>query len=562
MSGSPTRGSSASPAATGKRPSISPGRQPGRDSCGGGHGDDAPSRQQQAALLHEMQRQRELQDRIERRDRRRECARHQADDQRRRETQALRAAMWLTVCAAVRRDLAARLAEQRTRHTLVACLVPQWRRLLHRQRLRQARERFLQGPGADFPRLTPDALRATGPLFAEWPEADLASFIAEQQLSHFPSGTYICHQEDPSGLLYVLVAGAVDVVLRRPDSTAKARGKRTGLTVAQLTPGRYVGEYGVFAGEPRAATLYCASPVGAWAASKDCLCKHLQRVPRPVYRAICTAFEASMARIYRVRPAQLASTALFRRWDVATLEQVVAKLQPVFFQEDAVILEAGSPGTAIYILAKGRCRLAAGAAAEERTAGAMLGLRGCVFLEPHRHEVRALTTVQAWRLPKAALMDFLLQRPDRFLEAKQRLNADLARMLAKPPLEDLVGGSPFHGLPRSTQLQLYAALQPFVVAPQDPVVRQGEPVDALLFLTAGQCTEGAAPGPAGAVRCLGAEPLRHRTPRWPRTVTALDRVEGWQLPLADVVAGLERQLDTPPPAARALLADLALLRQG
>lgn len=39
------------------------------------------------------------------------------------------------------------------------------------------------------------------------------------------------------------------------------------------------------------------------------------------------------------------------------------------------------------------------------------------------YTVRTLNTVQAWRLKKSILQDFMLSRPHHFLEVKQRLNA-------------------------------------------------------------------------------------------------------------------------------------------
>lgn len=49
-----------------------------------------------------------------------------------------------------------------------------------------------------------------------------------------------------------------------------------GITVATLTPVKYFGEYGVFADEPRAASLLCVGRVGQ---PRD-----LSRNPVPLYR--------------------------------------------------------------------------------------------------------------------------------------------------------------------------------------------------------------------------------------------------------------------------------------
>ena len=84
---------------------------------------------------------------------------------------------------------------------------------------------------------------------------------------------------DCSDLLYVLVGGAVDVIIRPPNSHSKRRGKKSGITVARLTPTKYFGEYGVFADERRAATIYAVDRVYTWAASKEVV--HCQPMTTP-----------------------------------------------------------------------------------------------------------------------------------------------------------------------------------------------------------------------------------------------------------------------------------------
>eukprot|EP00668_Euglena_longa_P008134 GGOE01009787.1.p1 GENE.GGOE01009787.1~~GGOE01009787.1.p1 ORF type:complete len:441 (+),score=131.17 GGOE01009787.1:48-1325(+) len=386
--------------------------------------------------------------------------------------------------------------------------------------------------------MSPDELRATGPLFREWSDALLEAFIAEQQLMAFAQSECICHQGDPCDWLYVLVEGTVDVVMRPPDAPGKARGKRTGVTVARLQPGEYIGEYGVFAGEQRAATLYCTSVVVVWVASKESFVRHLKEVPVPVYQQITASFEERMADIHRVNPAQLASTALFQDWDTPTLEQVVARLQPVFFTEQTVIIAPGSPGTALYIVATGRCAVMQAGQPVEVTAEAMLGMRSCVFLEPNENEVRATTTVQAWRLARATLLDFMLRRPDRFLEAKARLNEEAARALRKPTPQELLGDCALSKLPPAGLRRVYARLQPVVYAAHDVVVTEGQPVDCLLFVTSGHCSTSSGVLPHQGL-CLGVEEVVRGCARWDQRVVAQERVEGWRITLPDVLEALE-----------------------
>eukprot|EP00667_Euglena_gracilis_P018212 EG_transcript_19315 len=78
-------------------------------------------------LRHEMHRIQEVQDRIERRDQRREWARLQAEDQRHREVEALRAAMWLTIVGVHARSLPHLIAARSSANTMTRLLIPVWR---------------------------------------------------------------------------------------------------------------------------------------------------------------------------------------------------------------------------------------------------------------------------------------------------------------------------------------------------------------------------------------------------------------------------------------------------
>jgi len=385
-------------------------------------------------------------------------------------------------------------------------------------------------------RPTPEEIKGTGPLFSEWADALLADFIGELYPVVFGAEEYICHQGDPSGVLYVLTEGTVDVVVRQPNSMSKARGKRSGVTVATFTPVRYFGEYGVVAEEPRSASLYCPQRTVAWACRQDCFVRYLQQLPTPVRRSIDGAFEANMAKIYPVRAPQLASLPLFRGAPIDAITALVTRLEPVLMPANTTIVEAGTPGTWVYFIAKGRCRASRPGRAQVIGAGDCFGARACIFLEPHAETIETVNAVQTWRLRKAVLQDFMLSRPDHFLDVKGRLNEAHALTLQLPKLEDLLTSSLGAHLPPAAMASIrHSLIHPVVIETGGMVVGRSRPVDWLLYVATGKAVDGphtaASPG-----EWLGLNHVLADAPYWEHAIVAKDRLEGWRLSLTDLAA--------------------------
>jgi len=403
---------------------------------------------------------------------------------------------------------------------------------------RRAARMFLSALGRTHVQpLTIDDLRAAGPLFSTWPDSNVRSFLRKLKLMVYRPGEVLCHKGDPSDCVYLLARGAVEVIIFRPNSVGKGRGRKSGLKVATMGPPKYVGEYGVFADEPRAATLVAQERVYCWRCSKAAFRYELGRLPLQVQLGIKRTLEANMKQIYKVRPAQLASSLLFQNWDVVTLEELVTRLEPFVFAEQEALVRQGDYGACLYIIARGRCdavsvfpAIPGGQPVTHRvqlSSGDQLGQRGCLFVEPQPATVTAITTVQAWRLSRAALMDFMLRRPDWFLEAKQRLNQEFERLIPRPTIQHLLSCSL---LPLELPLRLAeriheTCLAPRVVEGGTPVVSAGEGFRGVFLLVGGRCKVGGKQLAAGAA--LGIDQVVAGAKVWPETATAVTRVDAW-----------------------------------
>jgi CRP-like cAMP-binding protein len=493
-----------------------------------------------------------LQERIDKRDNRRHLAVEGLTQSRRAMADGMRTAMWRTLTTLTLWSFWDIHRLQADYERLRLLFLPVWRR--HRfAKHRRILQRFLTGLYRTRNRLErpkTSRLRACGKLFQGWPEDLLATFISRLRAVVFCPRQAICHQGDPSHVLYILMDGTVDVVVR--PSNQKARG-RSGRVVATLQPMAYFGEYGVFADEPRAGSVIGVKRVLAWACSKEMFVYFLRRLPSPIFKHINQHFEASMSLIYRVHHSHLEGTVLFRGWDAPVLEELVRRLVPVCFPEGSVIFQAGAPGICLYFVCRGvyesvgvneQGRAVVRAAANTREP---LGVRACIFPEPHSHRVTALTTIQAWRLDKSLLMGYMLERPSHFLATKQRVNEQCAALLARPPPAFFAAIPFFAKLPEATLTQVYCQLVPQVVEPYAVLSRAGGPITSVLVLVEGSCQHGSAR--YGVGDAVGADLILDGAVRWPNDVTTMERLAGWAVDLAVVAAAL-RQPSFRRPAPR------------
>ena len=484
-----------------------------------------------------------VQEHIDRREARRTAGREQRDVLTRMRQHGTRVAMWLTIVTLNSQSFMEAPRRQRTTMLLRRFFMPLWTRYWALKKRRMGRKWMVAQGRGKMEKLTPEVLRGTGPLFSKWDVDNLNSFINKMFPVVFRPGEYICHLGDSSYVLYILVGGSVDVIILPPNSQTKKRGKKSGLTVATLTPTKYFGEYGVFADEPRAATLYCATRVYCWACTKEVFCFQLQRLAPEVVADINKAFEAMVVKIYKVRPAQLASTNTFLNWNPSHLDGLVKEFEPVVFYENSIILKQGDAGSCMYLIARGRCEAIHSqddAPNDEMLLGPdmQFGNRACIFLEGQYYTVRALSTVQAWRLKKEVLMYHMLDRPDWFLRARQRMNRELEKSMPKPYFHIFVASSGFlEGFPHSLVEQLYHDhFKPKVTETGLHVVYRGDPLVDFLYFVNGHATDAALPPRYFA----GWDYVKKKRPRWEKTITATGRVETWLLPLGSILSVLEK----------------------
>ena len=75
----------------------------------------------------------------------------------------------------------------------------------------------------EMPELTVEDLHSSGLCYKSWPAEVLESMIRVLYKRVFEAGECICHQSDPSHVVYILVSGEVDVVVRKANRFVRVR---------------------------------------------------------------------------------------------------------------------------------------------------------------------------------------------------------------------------------------------------------------------------------------------------------------------------------------------------
>jgi CRP-like cAMP-binding protein len=138
-------------------------------------------------------------------------------------------------------------------------------------------------------------LRRVG-LFADLDTEDLLAIARVLRVRRVPRGTMILSQDEPGDVAFMIVDGAVDVLLESDD------GRQ--FIVAQLGPGDHFGEMSLLDAEPRSATVVASADTELLVMRRDEFLRELMRYPQIMLRML-----VSLSRRLRQADAQVASLA-------------------------------------------------------------------------------------------------------------------------------------------------------------------------------------------------------------------------------------------------------------
>ena len=133
-------------------------------------------------------------------------------------------------------------------------------------------------------------------LFADLEPDELAAVARIVRRRHCAKGTMILAQDEPGSVGFLIISGAVDVLLESED------GRQ--FIVAQLGPGDHFGEMALLDTEPRSATVIATADTDLLVMRRDEFLAELMRHPRIMLRMLVT-----LSRRLRKTDSQVASLA-------------------------------------------------------------------------------------------------------------------------------------------------------------------------------------------------------------------------------------------------------------
>lgn len=113
-------------------------------------------------------------------------------------------------------------------------------------------------------------LLKTVPLFAKMEPAKLKLLAFTSERLTFDRGQELCHQGDPGDAMYVILAGAADVIID---------GKTGEIKVAELARNAFFGEIAILCDVPRTATIRATDQLVTLKITKDMFYRLVQEFP-------------------------------------------------------------------------------------------------------------------------------------------------------------------------------------------------------------------------------------------------------------------------------------------
>ena len=245
------------------------------------------------------------------------------------------------------------------------------------------------------------------PLFADLDLADLLALGAALQSVAFPAGVDVVRQGESGDTLYLIGRGAAAVLI------TGAAGEQE---IDRMADGDYFGEFALFSGGTRTATVRTTEPTEFYTLSHARFAALLDQ--KPALRAgVDAARRARWAKRLRLIP-------LFAGLAPTIPEALAAVLRWERRAAGEIIVRQGEPAATLYILQQGTAE----GVIETRDGEQQVALLGAgdavaalVALDGGRHPatVRAIQPVELYCLDRAAVRMLLAQAPD----LRERLRA-------------------------------------------------------------------------------------------------------------------------------------------
>jgi cAMP-dependent protein kinase regulator len=248
-------------------------------------------------------------------------------------------------------------------------------------------------PEATASPLDPERLPQT-PLFSELPRDALTAVVASLRLRSVAAGATVVTEGERGDAMYVVVSGKVEVW--RHDPAAAAGASRTPITT--LEEGAFFGEMALVSNAARFASVTAVEETQLLELDRATVDKLAERYPSLAH---------VIDRFYKQRLLAnlLAANPVFRPLPPARKEEVVAAFAVRTVAPDTTLCAQGQPGTGLFVILRGRCRVSyvepAGSEVTypELTEGDLFGELSLLGHRPATATVRAATPCVLLHMP-------------------------------------------------------------------------------------------------------------------------------------------------------------------
>lgn len=239
------------------------------------------------------------------------------------------------------------------------------------------------------------------PLFSDLAPDEFGKLIDHVEVRTYQPGEAVVSEGEPGDAFYAITAGAATVV--------KENAAGMSVELAVLGDGMFFGEFAYFAGTPRTASVIAKSTLEVLEIGRQSLERLIQEHPR-VKQALRKFYsDRVLQNLLRISP-------LF---EPLTPQEKMRLLGEFAYNEvpaRAIVLEAGTAGDGLYVIASGRVSVRRKQDGRETTVadlkeGDFFGEMSLLSGTKTTARIQAETPLTFFKLPAAAFDGFLAQYP-------------------------------------------------------------------------------------------------------------------------------------------------------
>ena len=315
------------------------------------------------------------------------------------------------------------------------------------------------------------------PFFSVLSKEEQERVSERMHLEHRRSGETLFHKGDESTALYLIKSGWVRLL---------ANG---GAAMASQGPGSLVGETDLFLDQPRSFGAAAVADAELWALSRqdltDLISEDLQ-----IGLKLSKAFGSRLALFDRYVVGQrLKPLPLLADLEEGSLKAIAQRLVPTEKKKDEIIVDAGQPPEALFIVESGQVHLLSseeGGDFSELGAGESFGELAVLTGKPHSRTAQAATDVFLWALPAVDFEALTDQHPDIRLALSKSIREPLLAKDQGRAVERLAVMPLFAELPEDVLWAVSDRLLLRHVPAGELVFAEGAPGDALYLIDSGE----------------------------------------------------------------------------